>query len=87
MRVSQVNDKPLPIETPVTFITCSKKTEFSMKNRSFKFLHWQVQFQSKHRVVLTAIANDTAASSVFPRWPQKTVLMKLIMKIINEEMI
>lgn len=31
--------------------------------------------------------NDTPASSVFPRWPQNTVLTKLIMNVIICEMI
>lgn len=33
--------------------------------------------------LLTAMARDTPASSVLPKWPQKTVLTKLTAKLIN----
>lgn len=41
---------------------------------------------SKAQSLLTAAARDTPASSVFPKWPQNTMLMILIMKTISWEM-
>lgn len=38
----------------------------------------------KERItLLTDMAKDTAASSIFPRWPQKIVLTQPIAKLIN----
>lgn len=100
MRVSQVNDKPVPMEIPVTLTTCNKKKhsqgkhiyiseDWVFKMCEIPFCTGKLWHQSAHRwdwaSLLTAIDNATAASSVFPRWPQNTVLTKLIIKIINWE--
>lgn len=80
MRVSQVNDRPVPMEIPVTLMICrwnkDVHQELGSSGAAFK-----VQTD-----LLTAMDRDTPASSVFPRWPQNTMLTKLIMKTMSWEM-
>lgn len=72
-------------------LTCHFKQQSKM---SYYLLLVNVKFYSKvvrqykqnQQSGLTSISNATLASLVFPRWPQNTMLMKLIRKLINCEM-